>query len=102
MPVANYRHDLKTASGKPVFIIRTPVRITRRMLGKQFVEGECTTTNEQLAMRFAEEFGYEVILPKGHKGFKFAEAPAAERGQEYQEQASLIIEDDEEEIVSDE
>lgn len=96
MPIAKERHKLKSASGKPVFLIRTKVPKSRKMFGRPFIDGEAHTTNEELAKRFAEEFGYTVILPVGHKGIFLAPDEGSELGKDYKPDTDNFLLDDEE------
>lgn len=102
MPIANYRHHLRTTNGEPVFLIETPLPVTRKFLGRTFVDGRATTTNEELARRFAEEFGYTVVLPEDYEGdLGMAEAPAVSLGTEYQE-TGFVVEDDDAGLILEE
>lgn len=104
MPIAPYRHKEYRADGKPVFIIRTPLRNFNGMrLKVPFFNGEGRTVYESRARMFAEVFGYEVILPEGHPGLELAEAPAVPRGEDEGLEAGpdYLLEEpeDEEEVV---
>ncbi|MEM4218068.1 MAG: hypothetical protein QXZ09_08600 [Candidatus Methanomethylicaceae archaeon] len=80
MPIAPYRHNLKTQSGEPVFIVKSPRPVTRTLLGVKFYMGEGRTRYEEKAMRFDEEFGYTIILPEGHPGWTLASPTPTYRG----------------------
>lgn len=95
MPIANYRHKLKTSSGKEVFLVRTPLPVNRKLLGRTFIDGETHTTNEELAKRFAEEFGYTVVLPEGHKGIKLAKSREVVTGTNYGKEDGFLLDEDE-------
>jgi hypothetical protein len=104
MPIAPYRHNLKTASGEPVFIIKSPRPVTRVLLGVKFYMGEGRTRYEEKAMRFDEEFGYTVILPEGHPGWTLASPPPTYRGvNAYEPEGPYLVDntdvDEETEIV---
>ena len=102
MPIASYRHNMKTTSGKPVFLTRTPLPKTRKFLGRTFIDGQAHTTNADLAKRFLEEFQYEVVLPKGYRGpFDIAEGYKVEVGVEYREEGEVILGDDDESLIPD-
>jgi hypothetical protein len=82
MPIAKYTHDLKSQTKDPVFIVRTPNRsFSGKRLGVTFVDGEATFTakTHEIAKRFDEEFGYEVILPTGYKRWRYAVVDRAQR-----------------------
>lgn len=82
MPIADRRHNLKTASGEDFFIVRSPRPITRKLLQVQFIDGEGRTKYPEKAKRFDEEFGYEVMLPVGYRKWKLADPPGIVRGKE--------------------
>lgn len=72
MPILKARHNLEGE----VFVIKMHTKITRKFLGVHFVDGQGVTKFEERAKRFDEEFGYDVQLPKGHKGWVKAEKAA--------------------------
>lgn len=82
MPIAPYTHNLKTADGKPLFVVRMKNPIHARRLNLEFYNGEGRTEYEAKAKRLDEEFGYLVVLPKGHKGWKLATKEQAESADE--------------------
>lgn len=72
MSIAKTRHDRKRLDGKPLFLIRTPVPLTRKFMGVPFLNGLGKTQYVERAIRFDEEFGYEVQLPKGYNAWKLS------------------------------
>lgn len=102
MPVLDGRHELKTRDGKPIFVIRTPNPITRTLLGVRFIDGEGYTQFESKAKRFIEDFGYDCILPKGHKGINLGVARTFEHDEDLVESPvarEMAVEAEEEEVV---
>jgi len=95
MPIAKYRHKLKTSSGKDVFLVRTKLPVNRKLLGRTFIDGETHTTNEELARRFCEEFDYTVVLPEGHKGLQLAKGRRIVTDSEYGPEDGLLLDEDE-------
>lgn len=95
MPIAKFRHKMTTSSGKPVFLIRTKLPVNRKLFGRTFIDGQAHTTNETLAVQFAEQFGYEVVLPEGHKGIKLAKGREIAVGENFGAEDSILFDEDE-------
>lgn len=72
MPILSQRHDEKRADGKPVYIVKAPNPITAKRCGVQFFGGTARTMHLVRAIRLAEDHGYDVLLPKGHKNVVLA------------------------------
>lgn len=96
MPIAKTRHDRTRLDGKPMFIVRTPVPLTRKFAGVEFINGVGKTQYPERAKRFDELFGYEVQLPKGYNVWKLAQGNSIAHGEE------LGLEDNESDSEGDE
>jgi hypothetical protein len=82
MSIAKTRHDRTRLDGKPLFIVRTPIPLTRKFMGVEFINGVGKTQYPERAKRFDEEFGYEVQLPKGYNVWKLAQGNSIVHGVE--------------------
>ena len=98
MPVVKRtRSDEKTQSGKPVFIIRTPVKNYK---GKRwevnFDGGIGRTTSKLKARLFSESLGYKVIIPRGMEPwFEAEDKPAIAHLEEMEEEFGMDYEEEE-------
>lgn len=82
MSIAKTRHDRVRLDGKPMFIIKSPVPLTRKFMGVPFTNGVGKTQYHEKAKRFDEEFGYEVQLPKGYNVWKLVQGNRIEHATE--------------------
>lgn len=96
--LAKYVHEEKSNDKSPVFIVEMPNKhFAGKRLSVTFIDGTGRTKYEGKARRFDEEFGYMVILPKGHPRWTLTAESRSERGGEYEIEdapAAVLEEDD--------
>lgn len=101
MSISKVRTEEVAPSGKPLFLVRTPHSVTRRLLGVPFRDGIGRTIHPDKAQAFDEVFHYEVTLPPGFRP-KWKKDPKVEAAGEFAAEEDIVSSDDVDDEADDE